>query len=122
MKNTAALVLGIIGGIFGGIGGLLCATCADACATFADTSTGFMVGFIVLAIVGALLSVLGSVRAYSFKSNRFALLLMGTICQVAMCVMQIVMLEMFVFSISVWFIISIPLCLTATILARKEEA
>lgn len=121
-KNTAALVLAIIGAIFGLIGGIVWTACADTCADIVKSSTLYTVAFAVLGIGGAVLSLIGGIQAFGFKGGALALSVIGFICQIANLIVQCVFLEGFSFVLSLCTIVAIILLLLATIFAARKPA
>lgn len=120
-KNTASLVLAIIGAICGLIGGIMWATCADACANIVGSSTLYTVLFLVFGIGGAVISLIGGIKAFTYQKGRFGLSLFGWLLQVANLIVQCVFAEGFSFVLSLWTLLAIILLLVATILSRKSE-
>lgn len=119
-KNTASLVLAIIGSIFGIIGAVLWSACADTCANIVGSSSWYTAGFIVLGLGGAIVSLIGGIQAFGFKRGRFALSVIGLIMQVGNLILQCVFAEGFSFILSCCTILSIILLLIATILAKRN--
>ncbi|MDE7158157.1 MAG: hypothetical protein K2N74_01135 [Clostridiales bacterium] len=119
-KNTAALVLAILGSIAGLIGGIMWATCADTCANIVGSSTIYTICFIVLGIGGAVLSLIGGIQAFRFKSGRLGLSVVGLLCQIANLVLECVFIKGFSFILSIWTLLAVILLLVATFLAAKE--
>lgn len=119
-KNTASLVLAIIGAICGIIGAIMWTACADACANIVGSSTGYTVGFIVLGLGGAVLSLIGGIQAYKLKKSGFVLSVIGFLFQVGNLVLQCVFAEGFSFVLSLWTILAIVLLLIETILSKKH--
>ncbi len=118
-KNIAALVLAILGTIFGVIGAIIWAACADSCASIVGTSVGYTIGFVILGIGGGVLSLIGGIQAYTWKSARTGLSILGLILQVGALILQCVFVEGFVFVLSLWTLLSILMCLLATIFAAR---
>ena len=118
-KNTASLVLAIIGAVCGLIGAIMWAACADACADIVGSSTLYTVLFILLGIGGAVVSLIGGIKAFTFRGGRFALSLLGLLMQVANLIVQCVFVEGFSFVLSWWTLLAIVLLLVATILSRR---
>ncbi len=119
-KNTASLVLAIIGAIFGIIGAVMWTACADACANIVGSSTAYTIGFIVLGLGGSVISLIGGIQAYGFKKSGFALSLVGFLMQVGHLVLQCVFAGGFSFILSLWTILAIVLLLIETILSKKQ--
>lgn len=119
-KNTAALVLAIIGAICGIIGAIMWTACADACANIVGSSTIYTVGFIVLGLGGAVLSLIGGIQAYGFKKGGFGFSLVGFLFQVGNLILQCVFAEGFSFVLSLWTIIAILLLLIETIMSKRK--
>lgn len=119
-KNTASLVLAIIGAVFGMIGGLMWTACADTCAGIVEGGTGYTIGFLVLGIGGSVLSLVGGIQAYGNKSGKMGLSVTGLLCQIANVVLQCVFLGGFSFVLSLWSILAVILLLVATILAARK--
>lgn len=120
-KNTAALVLAIIGTVFGIIGAIMWAACADTCADIVGSSTGYTVGFIVLGLGGAVFSLIGGIQAYNLKKSGLALSVVGLLMQFGNIILQCVFLGGFSFVLSLWTIVAIILLLVATILAGRKQ-
>lgn len=119
-KNTAALVLSILGAIFGVIGGILWATCADTCADIVQSSTGYTIGFIALGVGGSVLSLIGGIQAFGFKKAGLPLSVVGLLLQVGNFVLECVFLGGFSFVLSLWTILAMIMLVIATVFAAKK--
>lgn len=119
-KNTASLVLAIIGSVFGIIGAVMWSACADACADIVGSSSGYTAGFIILGLGGAIVSLIGGIQAFGFKRGRFLLSVIGLLMQIGNLILQCVFAEGFSFALSLCTILSIILLLVATIFAKKN--
>ncbi len=119
-KNTAALVLSILGAIFAVIGGILWAACADTCAEVVQSSTGYTVGFLALGIGGAVISLIGGIQAFGFKRAGLALSVVGLLMQVGNLVLECVFLGGFSFVLSLWTILALIMLVIATVFAARK--
>lgn len=119
-KNTAALVFAILGAIFGVIGAIMWAACAEACANIVGSSTGYTIGFIGLGIGGAVISLIGGIRAYTFKGAALGLSAFGFLLQVGNLILQCVFAGGFSFTLSLMTILSIIMLLIGTIFAGRK--
>lgn len=119
-KNTAALVLAILGAISGLIGGILWTACADTCSGLVAEAGLYIIGFVVLGIGGAVIALIGGIQAFGFKKSGFVLTLIGLIFQIGQLIFACVFLGGFSFILNLWTILSIILLLVAVILAHRK--
>lgn len=126
-KNTAALVLAIIGAVFGLIGGILWTACADLVGSVESAATGsngnsavYLACFIILGIGGAVLALVGGIQAFGYRKGGFVLTLIGLLFQVGQLIAACVAVEGFSFLLNLCTLVSIILLVVAVIFAHKK--
>lgn len=121
-KNTASLVLAIIGAVFGLIGGILWAACADAAAELLDDggSIIYMVCYIVFGIGGAVLSLVGGIQSYNHKKGGLVCSVLGFLFQIAVLIASCVHVGGFSFLLELCTLVAIILLLVQVIMAARK--